>query len=345
MKLNDKIAQGQPYFIAEMSGNHGGSLEQALEIVRKAAESGADCLKIQTFTADTITIDCDSEEFQTTKGGLWEGRTLYDLYNEAHTPWEWQPVIKNECERLGMDFLSSVFDPSSVDFLETLNVEMYKIASPELVDIPLIRYVASKGKPMIISCGMGSCEEIREAVEACRKVGNDQVILLKCTSEYPAVYEDMNITTISDMKERFDCPVGLSDHSMGYAVDIAAAVLGACVIEKHFCLSRKDKTVDSEFSMEPNEFKDMVTAVRQAKAAMGQVSYSLTDKEKKGLTGRKSLYAVRPITKGEEFTKENVRSIRPGYGLAPKYLDWVIGKTTLRDIPFGSPILEKDLEG
>jgi len=345
MKLNDKIAQGQPYFIAEMSGNHGGSLEQALEIVRKAAESGADCLKIQTFTADTITIDCDSEEFQTTKGGLWEGRTLYDLYNEAHTPWEWQPVIKNECERLGMDFLSSVFDPSSVDFLETLNVEMYKIASPELVDIPLIRYVASKGKPMIISCGMGSCEEIREAVEACRKVGNDQVILLKCTSEYPAVYEDMNITTISDMKERFDCPVGLSDHSMGYAVDIAAAVLGACVIEKHFCLSRKDKTVDSEFSMEPNEFKDMVTAVRQAKAAMGQVTYSLTDKEKKGLTGRKSLYAVRPITKGEEFTKENVRSIRPGYGLAPKYLDWVIGKTSLRDIPFGSPILEKDLEG
>lgn len=345
MKLNDKIAQGQPYFIAEMSGNHGGSLEQALEIVRKAAESGADCLKIQTFTADTITIDCDSEEFQTTKGGLWEGRTLYDLYNEAHTPWEWQPVIKNECERLGMDFLSSVFDPSSVDFLETLNVEMFKIASPELVDIPLIRYVASKGKPMIISCGMGSCEEIREAVEACRKVGNDQVILLKCTSEYPAVYEDMNITTISDMKERFDCPVGLSDHSMGYAVDIAAAVLGACVIEKHFCLSRKDKTVDSEFSMEPNEFKDMVTAVRQAKAAMGQVTYSLTDKEKKGLTGRKSLYAVRPITKGEEFTKENVRSIRPGYGLAPKYLDWVIGKTSLRDIPFGSPILEKDLEG
>lgn len=345
MKLFEKIRSDEVYFIAEMSGNHGGSLEKALDIVRAAAKSGADCLKIQTFTADTITIDCDSEDFQTTKGGLWEGRTLYDLYDEAHTPWEWQLAIKEECERLGMDFLSSVFDSTAVDFLESLNVEMYKIASPELVDIPLIRYTAAKGKPMVISCGMGSESEIREAVEACRSVGNDRIVLLKCTSEYPAVYEDMNLSTMVDMRTRFECPVGLSDHSMGYAADVVAATLGACVIEKHFCLSRKEKTVDSEFSMEPEEFEAMVENVHQAKAAIGRVTYELTEKEKRGLTGRKSLYAVKEIAKGEVFTSENVRSIRPGYGLTPKYLDVLVGKKAMRDIPFGSPIAATDLEG
>ena len=242
MRLFETIKRGDVYFIAEMSGNHGGSVDKAMEIVRSAAEAGADCLKLQTYTADTITIDCDSPDFQTTPGGLWEGRTLYDLYEEAHTPWEWQAEIKEECERLGMDFLSSVFDPTSVDFLESIGCEMYKIASPELVDVPLIRYTASKGKPMVISCGMGTADEIADAVNACRSVGNDRIVLLKCTSEYPAVYEDMNIATMTDMRDRFGCAVGLSDHSMGWGVDVAAATLGASVIEKHYCISREQKT-------------------------------------------------------------------------------------------------------
>lgn len=343
MRLFDVIRDDGVYFIAEMSGNHGGSIDNAMKIVHSAAESGADCLKLQTYTADTITIDCDSPDFQTQAGGLWEGRTLYDLYDEAHTPWEWQAEIKEECERLGMDFLSSVFDYSSVDFLESIGVEMYKIASPELVDIPLIRYTASKRKPMIISCGMGSENEIADAVEACRLEGNDQIVLLKCTSEYPAVYEDMNIATMSDMKERFGCYVGLSDHSMGWTVDVAAAVLGANVIEKHYCLSRAEKTVDSEFSMEPDEFASMVQNVRLAKSAVGNVTYELTSKEAQGLSGRRSLYAVKPIAKGEKFTMDNVRSIRPSYGIAPKYLDQLLGHIAPRDIAFGSPINLSDL--
>ncbi|WP_165055148.1 MULTISPECIES: pseudaminic acid synthase [unclassified Adlercreutzia] len=345
MRLFDTIERGGVYFIAEMSGNHGGSIDNAMRIVRSAAEAGADCLKLQTYTADTITIDCDSPDFQTQAGGLWEGRTLYDLYQEAYTPWEWQGEIKGECERLGMDFLSSVFDPTSVDFLESIGCEMYKIASPELVDIPLIRYAASKGKPMVMSCGMGSVEEIRDAVEACRSVGNDQIVLLKCTSEYPAVYEDMNIATMADMRERFRCAVGLSDHSMGWSVDVAAAVLGASVIEKHYCLTRREKTVDSEFSMEPDEFASMVRDIQRAKAAVGHVTYDRTEREERGLFGRRSLYAVRDIRAGELFTLENVRSIRPGYGLAPKHLPSLLGKAAPRDIAFGSRIERQDLEG
>ncbi len=345
MRLFETMAKGDVYFIAEMSGNHGGSIESAMEIVRSAAAAGADCLKLQTYTADTITIDCASPDFQTQAGGLWEGRTLYDLYEEAHTPWEWQAEIKRECERLGMDFLSSVFDPTSVDFLESIGAEMYKIASPELVDVPLIRYTASKGKPMVISCGMGSAEEIAEAVDACRLAGNDQIVLLKCTSEYPAVYEDMNIATMVDMRERFGCHVGLSDHSMGWAVDVAAAALGAGVIEKHFCLTREDKTVDSEFSMEPEEFASMVHDVRIARAAIGSATYERSEKEERGLAGRRSLYAVKPIAKGELFTAENVRSIRPAYGIAPKHLDDLLGRAARRDIAFGSPIVSSDLDG
>lgn len=343
MRLLETIARGDVYFIAEMSGNHGGSLEKAMEIVRAAAEAGADCLKIQTYTADTITLNCDGPDFQTVKNSLWEGRTLWDLYNEAYTPWEWQADIKAECNRLGMDFLSSVFDPTSVDFLESIGCEAYKIASPELVDVPLIEYAASKGKPMVISCGMGSAGEIQDAVDACRRVGNEQVILLKCTSEYPAVYADMNIATMVDMRERFGCPVGLSDHSMGWAVDVAAAALGASVIEKHFCITRKEETVDSAFSMEKQEFADMVVAVRSARAAIGHVTYELTEKERTGLIGRRSLYAVADISAGEPFTEKNVRSIRPSYGLAPKYLPDLIGRLAPRDIPFGTPIAVGDL--
>lgn len=344
MRLFETIERGDVYFIAEMSGNHGGSVDKAMEIVRSAAEAGADCLKLQTYTADTITINCDSPDFQTTPGGLWEGRTLYDLYEEAHTPWEWQAEIKEECERLGMDFLSSVFDPTSVDFLESIGCEMYKIASPELVDVPLIRYTASKGKPMVISCGMGTADEIADAVDACRSVGNDRIVLLKCTSEYPAVYEDMNIATMTDMRDRFGCAVGLSDHSMGWGVDVAAATLGASVIEKHYCISREQKTVDSEFSMEPAEFKAMVRDVRRAKASIGHVTYERTEKEEKGLPGRRSLYAVKDIARGEAFTNENVRSIRPAYGVAPKHLDALLGHAAQRDIKFGEPIIQADLE-
>lgn len=343
MRLYETIERDDVYFIAEMSGNHGGSLDKALEIVRAAAEAGADCLKIQTFTADTITIKADTPDFQTQKGGLWEGRTLYDLYDEAHTPWEWQKTIKDECESLGMDFLSSVFDPTSVDFLETINVGAYKIASPELVDVPLIKYAASKMKPMVISCGMGILEEIQEAVDACKTVGNNQIILLKCTSEYPAVYEDMNISTMADMRDRFGCAVGLSDHSMGYSVDIAAAALGANVIEKHFCISRKEKTVDSSFSMEKEEFARMIEDIRLAKAAIGSPSYQRTEREKAGLFGRRSLYAVQDIKQGETFTNENVRSVRPAYGLEPKHLDGLLGKKASRNIAFGTPIKSEDL--
>lgn len=345
MKIIDQIEHGNIYFIAEMSGNHGGSLEKALEIVTAAVEAGADCLKLQTYTADTITIDCDSPDFQTVEGSLWAGRTLYDLYKEAYTPWEWQAEIKAECDRQGIDFLSSVFDRSSVDFLESIGCEAFKIASPELVDVPLIEYAASKGKPLVISCGMGSVEEIQDAIDACRRMGNEQVILLKCTSEYPAVYEDMNIATIKDMNERYGCPIGLSDHSMGYAVDVAAAVLGASVIEKHFCISREDKTVDSAFSMEREEFAEMVEAVRNAQKAVGCIKYELSDRERSALKNRRSLYAVADIREGEVFTDENIRSIRPGMGCAPKYLYKLIGSRAQRDIPYGTPISIDDVNG
>lgn len=344
MRLFNTISEGGVYFIAEMSGNHSGSLEKAMDIVHAAAEAGADCLKLQTYTADTITIDHDGSDFMTLKG-LWEGRTLYDLYEEAHTPWEWQTDIKAECEKLGMDFLSSVFDPTSVDFLESIECGAYKIASPELVDVPLIEYTASKGKPMIISCGMGSMEEIQDAVDACRREGNEQIVLLKCTSEYPAVYEDMNIATMADMRERFGFPVGLSDHSMGYAVDVAAATLGASVIEKHFCITRDEETVDSAFSMDKQEFADMIEAVRNASAAIGRIAYERTPCEEQGLLGRRSLYAVADIRAGEPFTKQNVRSIRPGSGLPPKHLPLLLGKTASRNIAYGEPITIGDLNG
>lgn len=343
MKLFDIISNGDVYFIAEMSGNHGGSLEKAMEIVAAASAAGADCLKLQTYTADTITIDCDSSDFQTLKG-LWQGRTLYDLYKEAYTPWEWQGEIKSECERLGMDFLSSVFDPTSVDFLESIGCEAYKIASPELVDIPLIEYAASKGKPMVISCGMGTVEEIQDAVDACHRMNNDQIVLLKCTSEYPAVYADMNIATMADMRERFGCTVGLSDHSMGWTVDVAAAALGASVIEKHFCITRAEEAVDSAFSMDCEEFKSMIEAVRCARDAVGHVTYERTPREEENIAGRRSLYAVAPIHIGDAFTNENIRSIRPAHGLAPKHLPKLLGKTARRDIPFGSPIRQEDLD-
>ena len=323
--LFDKIANRQTYVIAEMSANHAGKLENALEIVRQAARAGADCVKIQTYTADTITI------------GLWDGYKLYDLYRDAGTPWEWQERIKQECEACGVDFLSTPFDPTAVDFLEGIGCEAYKIASFELVDIPLIEYAASKGKPMILSCGMGSVEEIQDALDACHRVGNSQVALLKCCSEYPANWEDMHLANIPDMAQRFQVPVGLSDHSMGSLAAVVGVSLGACVVEKHVCLSRAIKNPDSEFSMELPEFAQLVRDIRAAEQICGQVKYGPLPGEG-NVIFRRSLFAVKDIKKGEPFTPENVRSIRPGNGVTPKYWKEFAEKRAATDIKRGTPL-------
>lgn len=336
-RLMNKIADGQVYIIAEMSANHGGKLETALEIVRRAAEAGADCVKIQTYTADTLTIDCGNAYFRI-QDGLWAGRTLYDLYQEAGTPWEWQGRIKQECEDCGVDFLSTPFDPTAVDFLENLGCEAYKIASFELVDIPLIEYAASKGKPMIISCGMGSVEEIQDAVDACRRRGNDQIVLLKCCSEYPANFEDMHLRNIPDMVRRFQVPAGLSDHSMGSLAAVVGVSLGACVVEKHFCLNRELKTPDSAFSMEPEEFARMVEDIRNVEKLLVPVSYVLSERERNNIVFRRSLFAVKNIKAGERFTAENIRSIRPSNGVKPKYYKDILGQRSAVDISEGMPL-------
>lgn len=331
------------YIIAEMSANHGGSLENALKIVEEAKKAGADCLKIQTYTADTLTIPCDKEYFKI-KGGLWDGYTLHDLYKEAYTPWEWHKPIKEKCEEVGIDFLSTPFDPTAVDFLEELGVEFYKIASFELVDIPLIEYVASKHKPIVMSCGMASIEEIEEAVAACKRQNNDQVVLLKCCSQYPAKYEDMNLSVIRDMKERFQLPVGLSDHSEGSIASIIAVSLGAQVIEKHVCLNKEIESADAGFSMEMEDYKKMVQDIRNTVTILGKPTYALTENEKNGLIGRRSLFAVKDINKGEAFTKENVRSIRPGYGIKPKYYERLLSKSAKKAYTFGEPIDISEVE-
>lgn len=343
-KLFEKMQNGETYIIAEMSANHAGKLENALEIVRQAAKAGADCVKIQTYTADTITIDCDNEYFQI-HGGLWDGYKLYDLYTDAGTPWEWQERIKAECEACGVDFLSTPFDATAVDFLEGIGCEAYKIASFELVDIPLIKYAASKGKPMIISCGMGSEEEIQDAVDACFEVGNRQVVLLKCCSEYPAKWEDMHLANIPDMTERFGVPVGLSDHSMGSLGAVVGVSLGACVVEKHICLSRAIKNPDSAFSMEIGEFADMVRDVRAACAIRGRVSYGPNPGEQDNLKFRRSLFAVKDMKAGEIFTEETIRSIRPSAGLQPRYYEEILGQKAARDIAYGEPIRPDLVEG
>ena len=334
--LFDKINNDEVYVIAEMSANHGGNLENALEIVRQAAKAGADCLKIQTYTADSLTIDCDSDVFLI-KGGLWDGYKLYDLYTDAGTPYEWQGRIKEECEKFGIDFLSTPFDNNAVDFLESIGCEAYKIASFELVDIPLIEYTASKGKPMIMSCGMATAEEIQDAVDACKRVGNEQIVLLKCCSEYPANWKDMHIANIPDMKARFGVSVGLSDHSAGHIAAVVAVSMGACVVEKHVKLDGVE-SADSKFSMPMNEFTEMVKAVKDAKLIAGTVHYGNTEGEKASLVFRRSLFAVKDIKAGELFTSDNVRSIRPGTGIKPKFLNQVIGKVSNCDVPRGTPI-------
>ncbi|MBR1423119.1 MAG: pseudaminic acid synthase [Ruminococcus sp.] len=338
-RVFEKINNGEVYVIAEMSANHGGSIENALEIVRQAAKAGADCLKIQTYTADSITIDCDSEDFQI-HGGLWDGYKLYDLYTDAETPYEWQARIKEECEKCGMDFLSTPFDNAAVDFLEDIGCEAYKIASFELVDIPLIEYAASKGKPIIMSCGMASVDEIQDAVDACKRMGNDQIVLLKCCSEYPANWKDMHIANIPDMINRFGVKVGLSDHSAGNIASVVAVSMGACVIEKHVKLEGVE-SADSEFSMSMDDFADMVKAVRDAKLISGNVQYGPTEGEQGNLKFRRSLFAVKDINIGEEITTENVRSIRPSSGIRPKYLKTMLGRKAKFNLKTGQPITQE----
>ncbi|MDD5103137.1 MAG: pseudaminic acid synthase [Candidatus Peribacteraceae bacterium] len=339
------VGEGHPaYIIAELSANHGGNFDRAIETICAMKESGADAVKLQTYTADTMTIESDREEFRI-KGTMWEGKTLHQLYGEAMTPWEWQPKLKAEAERLGLDCFSSPFDATAIEFLEKMNVPAYKIASFEITDLPLIAFAARKGKPMIISTGMASEQEIQEAVACSQSVGNDQIILLKCTSTYPAPPEEMNLRTIPDMRERFKVPVGLSDHSLELAIPIAAVALGTCAIEKHFCLSRKEPGPDTAFSLEPQEFRAMVDAVRITERALGTVSYEPSEKEKTSKKFRRSLYAVEPIAKGEVFTEKNIRSIRPANGLPPKELPNVLSKHTKSDIERGTPLSWTMIEG
>lgn len=332
----EKVNNGGVYTIAEMSGNHAGDLENALKIVHAAKEAGADCLKIQTYTADTITLDSDNECFFI-HGGTWDGYRLYELYQEAGTPLEWNKIIKEECEKVGIDFLSTPFDKTAVDLLEDIGVEIYKIASPELIDIPLIEYVASKGKPMLISCGMGSAEEIQEALDACKRQNNDRVILLKCCSDYPANYDEMNLNAIADMREKYGTRVGLSDHSMGSLASVVAVAMGACVIEKHMCLSREIENPDSSFSMEPAEFATLVTDVTNAKKTMGVANYKLSEGEERSKLFRKSIFIAEDVEEGTILDEKNLRVVRPSNGLHPRYYKQLLGKKVTKDIKKGTP--------
>lgn len=326
------------YIIAELSANHCQDFDLAVKTIQAIKKSGADAVKLQTYTPDTITIDSDNEYFQIDQGTLWDGKTLYQLYQEAYTLWEWQPKLKEIAEELGLIFLSSPFDRTAVDFLEEMNVPAYKVASFEITDIPLIEYVASKGKPVIISTGIATLADIEEAVNACKKMGNRQIALLKCTSAYPAPLEEVNLRTIPNLADTFNTVVGLSDHTLGISVPIAAVALGAKIIEKHFILNRNMGGPDAAFSMEPHEFRSMVEAVREVEKALGTVNYNLTEKTKKSRDFSRSLFIVNDIKAGESFTEDNVRSIRPGFGLHPRYLEQIIGKNARKDIEKGTPL-------
>jgi len=328
-----------PFVIAELSGNHNQSLDRALAIVDAAAKTGVDCVKLQTYTADTITLDLKEREFYISDpSSPWYGQSLYELYEKAHTPWEWHKPIIERCNKLGLLCFSSPFDHTAVDFLEELDVPAYKIASPENVDIPLIRKVASTGKPVIISSGMATEEELTEAVEVAKSTGRGEVILLKCTTAYPADASDANLMTIPNMRERFGVDVGLSDHTLGVGVAIASVALGAVMIEKHFTLSRGDGGVDSSFSLEPYEMKTLVEESRRAWKSLGKPVYGPCKSEKKSFIGRRSLYITKDIKAGDTLTHDNVRSIRPGLGLLPKYIDKVIGRKVNRDVNKGTPL-------
>ena len=330
--------ENKVYIIAEMSANHCGDKELAKKIIKTAKEIGADAVKMQTYTADTITIDCRDKIFMTQEDGLWAGQTLYDLYKKAYTPWEWQGELKKYADEIGIDLFSTPFDFTAVDFLESINVPMYKIASFEAIDYPLIKYAARHKKPMIISVGISSFDEIQEAVDACKSVGNNDITLLKCTSAYPAKLEDMNLNTIKDMYEKFapqGVKIGLSDHSMSIVPPITAVALGAKVIEKHLTLDRALGGEDSGFSLNADEFAQMIKAVRDTEKVLGKVDYTVNQANRQSA---RSLFVVKDIKKGEKFTKENIRSIRPSNGLHPRYYEEVLGKTANQDLKFGTPL-------
>lgn len=336
---NKIISENSPAFIvAEMSANHGMDFEKAVKIMEAAKDAGADAIKIQTYTPDSITLNCDAPCFQITQGTIWDGTTLYKLYETAYTPWEWQPKLKQIAEEMGLILFSSPFDLSSVDFLEEMNVPAYKVASFEINDIPFIRKIAGKGKPVIISTGIAHLSDIELAVRTCKEAGNENVILLKCSSAYPAPYEDINLRTIPSMKEVFDCIVGLSDHTLGSAVAQAGVALGAKVVEKHLILRRQDGGADAAFSMEPQEFKEMVDNIRIVEKALGRVTYDLTPKQKASRELSRSLFIAKDMKKGERFTPENLRSVRPACGMHTKYYEELLGKTIRRDAKLGTPM-------
>jgi len=338
------VGPGYPtYIIAEMSANHNQDFNQAVEIIKAAKDAGADAIKLQTYTPDTVTIDCNNEYF-CIKGTIWEGKNLYELYCEAYTPWEWQSELKKIANGLELDFFSTPFDETAVDFLESMDVPVYKVASFEVVDIPLLQKISQTGKPIVISTGMATLAEIDEAVQTIRKAGGNQIALLKCTSAYPASPEEVNLRTIPHLAQAFGIPVGLSDHTLGIAVPVASVTLGVCIIEKHFTLSRKETGPDSAFSLEPSEFRAMVNAVHTAEKAMGKVHYGVSNQEKESRVFRRSLFVVKDMKMGEVFSDENIRSIRPGYGLHTRHLIDVIGRYATRDIERGTP-LKWDLVG
>jgi N-acetylneuraminate synthase len=333
------VGAGEPvYVIAELSANHRNRFEEAARLVHAAKEAGADAVKLQTYTPDTLTLRSDKEPFRIRGGTLWDGRTLYDLYREASMPWEWQPKLKVLAEDLGLDFFSSAFDATAVDFLEQIGVPVHKVASLEIVDLPLIKKMAATGKPLIISTGTATLEEIREAVETARAAGAADVALLKCTSAYPAPPEEMNLRTIAHLAQTFAVTVGLSDHTLGIAVPVAAVALGASIVEKHFTLSRSAPGPDSAFSLEPEEFKAMVAAIRTAEKSLGEERYGAGKEEAKSLAYRRSLFIVRDVKAGERLTEQNVRSIRPGGGLHPRHLPEVVGQSARRNIEAGTPL-------
>jgi len=336
---NHHIGRGYPtYIVAEMSANHNQSFDQAIKVIEAAKDAGADAIKLQTYTPDTLTIDCANEYFKIDKGSIWEGRKLYELYREAYTPWEWHPKIKKIATKLKLDLFSTAFDTTAVDFLEKMGLPAYKVASFEIVDMPLIRRIAKTGKPIVMSTGMATLAEIDEAVSTIREAGGNQLALLKCTSAYPSRPEDMNLLTIPHLAEAYGLPTGLSDHTLGTTVPVAAVALGACIVEKHFTLSRSIVGPDSAFSLEPHEFKAMVEAVRTTEKALGRVYYGASENEKQSRIFRRSLFVVQDMKAGETLTARNLRSIRPGHGLHTRYLNVVLGKKAKRKIDRGTPL-------
>ncbi len=333
------ISEDSPTFIiAEMSANHLMDFDRAVAIMQAAKDAGADAIKLQTYTPDTITLNCDAPCFQITQGTIWDGTTFYKLYQTAYTPWEWQPQLKKIAEEMGLELFSSPFDFSSVDFLEKMDVPAYKVASFEINDIPLIKKIAGTGKPVIISTGIAHLADIELALQTCREAGNENVILLKCTSAYPAPYEDINLKTIPSIKEVFDCLAGLSDHTMGSAVAVAGVAVGAKVVEKHLTLNRADGGPDAAFSMEPEEFKEMVENIRMVEKALGKVTYDLTNKQKNSRTFARSLFVAKDMKAGDVFTPENLRSVRPSVGLHTQYYEELLGKRIVKDAKAGTPM-------